>query len=136
MCHFPIGILGQVWYLIVAIPDLYTLTYISFEKMVGQIYPTKLWRNKAIPSDTEAPFLNLDLAVTNDIVSSKIYGKQDDFNFQILNLPFLDGDIPRPLFYGVFISQFIHFVRLCSYIDEFTTINLFLNAKLLKQRYH
>ena len=27
MCHFPIGILGQVWYLIVSIPDLCTLTY-------------------------------------------------------------------------------------------------------------
>ena len=26
-CHFPIGILGQVWYLIVSIPDLCTITY-------------------------------------------------------------------------------------------------------------
>ena len=29
MCHFPIGILGQVWYLIVSIPDLCTLTYFA-----------------------------------------------------------------------------------------------------------
>ena len=28
VCHFPIGILGQVWYLIVSIPDLCTLTYL------------------------------------------------------------------------------------------------------------
>ena len=27
VCHFDIGILGQVWYLIVSIPDLCTLTY-------------------------------------------------------------------------------------------------------------
>ena len=27
VCYFPIGILGQVWYLIVLIPDLCTLTY-------------------------------------------------------------------------------------------------------------
>ena len=27
VCHFPIGILGQLWYLIVSIPDLCTLTY-------------------------------------------------------------------------------------------------------------
>ena len=26
-CHFPIGILGQVWYLIVSIPDPCSLTY-------------------------------------------------------------------------------------------------------------
>ena len=32
VCHFPIGILGQVWYLIVSIPDLCTLTYITVSK--------------------------------------------------------------------------------------------------------
>ena len=30
VCHFPIGILGQVWYLIVSIPDLCTLTYLDW----------------------------------------------------------------------------------------------------------
>ena len=29
LSHFPIGILGQVWYLIVSIPDLCTLTYFA-----------------------------------------------------------------------------------------------------------
>ena len=32
VCHFPIGILGQVWYLIVSIPDLCTLTYLALPK--------------------------------------------------------------------------------------------------------
>ena len=27
-------------------------------------------------------FLDLNLSITNDIVSSKIYGKRDDFNFE------------------------------------------------------
>ena len=27
VCHFPIGILSQVWYLIVSIPDICTFTY-------------------------------------------------------------------------------------------------------------
>ena len=30
VCHFPIGILGPVWYLIVSIPDLCTPTYFNF----------------------------------------------------------------------------------------------------------
>ena len=46
--------------------------------MVGQIYPTELQLNKANSSDTEAPFLDLNLSITNDIVSSKIYDKRDD----------------------------------------------------------
>ena len=56
--------------------------------MVGQIYPTELRLNKANYSDTEAPFLDLNLSITNGIVSSKINDKRDDFNFEIVNLPF------------------------------------------------
>ena len=29
VCHFPFGIMGQLWYLIVSIPDLCTLTYLG-----------------------------------------------------------------------------------------------------------
>ena len=46
-----------------------------FEQMVGQIYPTELQLNKANSSDTETPFLDLNLSITNGIVSSKIYDK-------------------------------------------------------------
>ena len=106
--------------------------------MVGQIYPTELQLNKANSSDTEAPFLDLNLSITNGIVSSKIYDKRDDFNFEIINIPFLDGDVPRSPSYGVYISQLIHFARVCSNVDDFNNRNLFLTAKLLKQgyRYH
>ena len=41
--------------------------------MVGQMYPTELKLNKANSSDTEAPILDLNLSITNSIVSSKIY---------------------------------------------------------------
>ena len=41
--------------------------------MVVQIYPTEFQLNKANSSDTEAPFLDLDLSITNGIVSSMIY---------------------------------------------------------------
>ena len=61
-----------------------------FEQMVDQIYPTELQLNKANSSDTEASFLDLNLSITNGKVSSKIYDKRDDFNFEIVNFPFLD----------------------------------------------
>ena len=79
--------------------------------MVGQIYPTELQLNKANSSDTEAPFLDLNLSITNGIVSSKIYDKRDDLNFEIVNFPFLHGDVPRSPSYGVYISQLIRFAR-------------------------
>ena len=98
-----------------------------FEQMVGQIYPTELQLNKANSSDTEAPFLDLNLSISN--------GKWVDLNFEIVNFPFLDGDVPRSPSFGVYISQLIRFARVCSNVDDFNNRNLFLTAKLLKQGY-
>ena len=50
-----------------------------FEGMVNQIYPSELQLNKANTSDTEAPFLDLHLSISNGFVSSKMYDKRDDF---------------------------------------------------------
>ena len=109
--------------------DLLNIDNPYFEQMVGQIYPTELQLNKANSSDTGAPFLDLNLSITNDIVSSKIYDKRDDFNFEIVNFPFLDGDFPRSPSNGVCISQLFRFARVCSNTDDFINRNLVLTAK-------
>ena len=66
--------------------NLHNIDNIHFEHMVHRMYPTKLQLNKANASDTEAAFLDLNLSIHNHIVSTKIYDKQDDFNFLILLL--------------------------------------------------
>ena len=113
--------------------DLLNIDNPYIQQMVGQICPTELKLNKANSSDTEAPFLDLNLSITNGIVSSKIYDKRDEFNFEIVNFPFLDGDVPRSPSYGVYISQLIRFARVCSNVDAFNNRNLFLTAKLLNK---
>ena len=87
---------------------------------------------------TVAPFLDLHLSVANGFVSSKIYDKRDDFDFDIVNFPFLDGDVPRRASYGVYISQLIRFARVCNHVTDFNARNKCLTAKLLQQgyRYH
>ena len=84
--------------------------------MVNQIYPLELQLNKANTTDTEAPFLDL-LSIANVFVSSKIYDKRDDFDFDLVNFPFLNGDVPRRALYGVYISHFIRFARACNVSD-------------------
>ena len=94
----PIDNLGQAWYLIVSIPDFCTRKYFK-----NTCFPAT---NKA--SNTTAPvslfisflilklrFVDLNLSITNGIVSFKIYDKLVDFNFEIVNFPFLDGDVPH-----------------------------------------
>ena len=88
--------------------DLLSIDNPYFEQMVAQIYPTELLLIKANSLDTEALFLDLNLSITSDIVSSKTYDKQGDFNFDIVNFPFLDGDVPRsPSMVFIFISLFV-----------------------------
>ena len=95
--------------------------------MVGQIYPTKLQLDKANSSDTEAPFLDFNLSITNGMVSSKIYDKRDDFNFEIVNFPFLDGDVPRSPSYGVYISQLFVLLE-CVLMLMTSTTETFFNC--------
>ena len=84
-----------------------------------------------------APFLDLNLSILNGFVSSKIYDKRDEFDFDIVNFLFLDGDVPRRPCHGVYISQFIRFARVCSHVDDLNTPNKCLTAKLKQSyRYH
>ena len=103
--------------------DLLNIDNPYFEQMVDQIYPTELQLNRKNSSETEALVLDLNLLIINGIVSSKIYDALDDFDFEIVNFPFLDGDVPRSPSYGVYISQFIRFARVCSNVDEFNNRN-------------
>ena len=103
-------------------------------------YPA--WKSSALttrpPSLTEGVFLDLHILISNGFVSSKIFDKRDDFDFDIVNFPFLDGDVPRVPSYGVYIFQLILFAKMSSYFADIDTRNNTLTAKLLQQvyRYH
>ena len=42
-----------------------------------------------------SPLFDLYLSIANGFVSSKIYDKRNDFDFDIVNFPFLDGYVPH-----------------------------------------
>ena len=90
--------------------DLLNIDNPYLEGMVNQIYPSELQLYKANNSDTEAPIMDLHLCISNGFVSSKIYDKRDDFDFDIVNFPFLDGDVPCRPSYGVYSSAH----KICS----------------------
>ena len=106
---------------------------VYFDNIVSQIYPSELQLNKTNTSVNEAAFLDLHLSISNDIFSTKIYDKRDDFDFEIVYLPRLDGDVPRSTSYGVYNSQLIRFARASSYVTDLNTCNYLLTQKLLNQ---
>ena len=98
--------------------------------MVNSICPSELQLNKVHVSDTEASFLDVHLSISENFVKTKIYNKRDDFVFDIVDFPFLDGDGPRWTSYGVYISHFIRFARVPVHVDDFNTRNKVLTASL------
>ena len=96
-----------------------------FERMASQIYHSEMQLNKANTSGIEALFLDLHLSILDGFVSSKIYDKRDDFDFDIVYFPFLDSGVPPPptTSYGVYISQLNRFARVSSHLAEFNARN-------------
>ena len=72
------------------------------------------------------------------LVSTKTYDERYDFDFEIVNFPFLNGDVPRSTSYEVYITQLIRLARASSHVADFNNCNKLLTQKLLKQgnRYH
>ena len=89
--------------------DLLNIDYDFFDSTVNRIYPSELQLKKTNVSDTEASFLDLHLSISYGFVKTKIYDKQDDFGFDIVNFPFLDDDVSRStsyLFVFIFLTLF------------------------------
>ena len=64
------------------------------------------------------------------------FDERDDFAFDIVNFPFLDGDVSKRPSYGVYTSELIRFfARASSHVSDFNSHNKFLIAKLLRQGY-
>ena len=126
---------GKTWLTLLRLSilhDLLNINNIYFDQMVDRIYPTEFRLNRANSSDTEAPFLDLYLCISNGTVSTEIYDERDDFDFS-----FPDGNVPRRTSYVVYISQLIRFARASSNLSNFHcrhSLNA-LTAKLLRLGY-
>ena len=119
--------------------DLLNIDNPYFEGMVNRIYPHELQLNKANTSDTEASFLDLHLFILfqTDLFHLKfMISAMTDFD--IVNFPFLEVDVPCSTSYWVYISQLIRFARVSSHVADFNARNKSLTAKLFQQgyRYH
>ena len=65
--------------------------------------------------------------------STAVYDKRDDFNFKIVNFPFLCSNIPSRPAYGVYISQLVRIGRICSDYSSFASRHYKLTERLVRQ---
>ena len=91
--------------------DLLNIAKNFFDSMVNHIYPSELQLNKANVSDFEVSFSSLHFSLSDVFIKTKTFDKRNDYDFDIVNFPFLDSDVPRSTSYGVYISQLIRFLE-------------------------
>ena len=85
-------------------------------------------------ADISASYLDLHLEIDSEGRSrTKLYDKRDDFNFPIVNFPFICRNIPAAPAYGVYISQMIRYSRACVSYQDFLDRGLLLTRKLLNK---
>ena len=104
------------------IDDVLSLNNSNFADYIPLIYPPELEIKETTDTDHSVSFLDLHLEFDDSgQLSTKIYDKRDDFNFDIVNFPHLSSNIPSSPAYGVYISQLIRYARACSHYQDFFT---------------
>jgi hypothetical protein len=91
-------------------------------------------KSDIIECSTSASYFNVLLKLdTNGKITTQLYDKRGDFNFPIINFPYLCSNIPTSPAYGVFISQLIRYARACLAYDQFLVRGCLLTNKLMSQ---
>jgi hypothetical protein len=102
------------------IDDVLSLNNFSFGDFVDRIYPIELEIKDTKDTDRCASYLDLHLEIDSEgRLRTKLYDKRDDFNFPIVNFPFICSNLPAAPAYEVYISQLIRYSRACGSYQDF-----------------
>ena len=100
------------------------------------IYPQELEIKEATEQQTGVSYLDLCISIQNNgSFNTRHYDKRNDFDFPIVNFPFMSSNIPRAPAYGVYISQLLRYARSCTFYEHFCDRHRLLAVKLLNQGY-
>ena len=85
------------------------------------IYQSELELKDTTLSSTEVCYLDTKIVHGDSSAPFHIsvYDKREDFNFRIVNFPFMDSNIPATPAYGVYISQLVRYARICTAKADF-----------------
>ena len=103
----------------------------KFAEYLEFIYPREL----DIKAAASSSYLDCYFYIDNGKLTTRLYDKRDDFNFPIVNFPFLSSNIPSAPAYGVYVSQLIRYARTCSNYQDVMERGKVFTTKLLSQGY-
>ena len=104
----------------------------KFAEYFELIYLRELEIKETTESAASSTYLDCYLYIDNGKLTTRLYDKRDDFNFPIVNFPFLSSNIPSV---PAYVSKLIRYARACSNYQDFIERGKLLNTKLLRQGY-
>ena len=104
--------------------------------LLSSIYPPEMIINCTNVSPRKCHYLDLSISIYRGKYSVSLYDKRKDFPFNVISYPFLDGNIPSALSYGVFNSQLVRFVNVNSNFKGFKRDVSDLVSKLVRQGFN
>ena len=110
-------------------------THTKFAMYLEFIYPRELEVKETTENAAFSSYLDCYLYIDNGKLTTRLYDKRDDFNFPIVNFPFLSSNPPSAPAYGVYVSQLIRYARACSNYQDFMERGKVLTTKFLSQGY-
>ena len=116
--------------------DLISFSNKRFKEFISDIYAKELTISDTTESTSVASYL--DLLFTrdeNNNITIKLYDKRDEFDFHIVNFPFMSSNIPSAPAYGVYASQLIRYAHCCSNNSDFLSHHRALVTRPLSQVY-
>ena len=107
--------------------------YGLLDSVLSDIYPPEMIVNNTNISAHKCCYLDLNISIFQGKFRYTLYDKRKDYDFNVISYPFLDGNIPKNLSYGVFASQLIRMAKVNSTLKGFKDCILQLVSKLVKQ---
>ena len=113
--------------------DVLSLKNTKFAEYFEFINPREI--KETTETAASSSYLDCYLYIDNGKLTTRLYDKRDDFNFPIVNFPFLSSNISSAPTYGVYVSQLFRYARACSNYQDFMEHGKVLTTKLLSQGY-
>ena len=117
--------------------DIGACNFTDFDNIAVLIYSDSLTLNRSNETDstTSVAYLDLSISVIDREFVVKVYCKTDDYNFEVITLPFLESNVADEMCYYVYFGQILRFLRICSKLSDFKLRSVFLTRLLQRRGY-
>ena len=100
-------------------------------QILEDIYPSEMIVNCTNVSKRKCNYLDMSISIYRGKFKVTLYDKRNDYSFNVISYPYLDGNVPNNLSYGVFVSQLVRFAKINTLVEGF-----YHNVKCLVNKLH